>query len=58
MTDNTEERIWAYMLKHRDAHIEEIMLNTDASSDDVIALVQRIGSPNWRDELEPAPLGV
>ena len=56
MADNTEERIWAYMLKNRNACVEEIMLNTDSSSDEVLAMIQRIGSPNWRDEFKPTPL--
>lgn len=53
--DNTFERIWTYIVKNRQATVDEVALNTDTTTDQVWNCINRIGSPNWREEIKPTP---
>lgn len=46
-----EERVWRYLLDHREATAEEVaeLLQVDVAF--VQQLIDRISSPNWREEL-------
>jgi hypothetical protein len=54
--DDNEERVWAYLLKNRQADAAEVALNTDTTEEFVLSCMYRISSPDWRDE-KPAPEG-
>jgi hypothetical protein len=49
--NNTDERVWAYLLKNRQATVEEVMLNCDVSGSYAEKIMSRISSPNWREEV-------
>ena len=49
--NNTDERVWAYLLKNRQATVEEVMLNCDVSRSYAEKIMSRISSPNWREEV-------
>lgn len=50
-----EERVWAYLLKNRQATVEDIVLSCDVSLGEAENYLSRISSPNWREEVS-APL--
>jgi hypothetical protein len=50
-----EARVWAYLLRHRAATAEEVALNTDTTTDFVQSCMDRVSSPNWREEVAMAP---
>jgi hypothetical protein len=53
-----EERVWAYLLKNRNASAHDVAINCDVHEDFVLDLVDRIASHNWREEVpEPTALG-
>lgn len=46
---NQDERVWAYLLKHRaTADAKDIALNCDISEQEAIGYLDRIASDNWR----------
>ena len=47
-----EERVWEYIIRHRQATAEEVSLNTDTVVDLVQQCMARISSDNWREEPE------
>ena len=48
--DNTEERVWSYLLKHRQtATAKDVALNCDVTEKVAQSFIERIGSPNWRN---------
>jgi hypothetical protein len=47
-----EERVWKYLLEHRQATPEEVAHHTGASLELVNSCIDRISSPNWREEVE------
>ena len=53
--DNTEERVWAYLLKNRQADAQDVALNCDVTVEEAEGYMARISSPNWREEVS-APL--
>ena len=46
-----EQRVWAYLLKNRQATVEDIVLNCDVSLGEAENCLSRISSPNWREEV-------
>lgn len=47
---NQDERVWAYLLKHRaTADAKDIALNCDISEQEAIGYLDRISSDNWRE---------
>ena len=54
---NIEERVWAYLLKNRQAGVEDVVLNCDVSLGLAQELMDRISSPNWREEVTTKQLG-
>ena len=49
---NTDERVWAYLLKHRaTADAESIALNCDITEQEAVGYLSRISSENWRSEV-------
>jgi len=47
--DNTEERVWAYLLKHRaTADAKDVSLNCDVTVEEAQGFIDKISSPNWR----------
>ncbi len=47
--DNTEERVWAYLLKHRaTADAKDVSLNCDVTVEEAQGYIDKISSPNWR----------
>ena len=48
---NEEERVWAYLLKNRQATAGEVALNCDVSLGKAEQMIARISSPNWREEV-------
>lgn len=46
-----EERCWTYLLANRQASAADVALNCDVSEAFVEALMARISSPNWREEV-------
>lgn len=47
--DNTDERVWSYLLKHRQtATARDVALNCDVSEELAQSYIDRISSPNWR----------
>ena len=51
--NNTEERVWAYLLKNRQATVADVMANCDVSRSYAEETMSRISSPNWREEVKP-----
>ena len=50
--DNTEERVWIYLLKNRQtATAKDVALNCDVTEAEAQSFIDRISSPNWRDDL-------
>lgn len=47
----TEERVWVYLLKHRQATAGEVALNCDVTEGFAESCIARISSPNWREEV-------
>jgi hypothetical protein len=51
--DKTEERVWAYLLKHRaTADAKEVSLNCDVTEPEAQRFMNMISSPNWRQAVE------
>jgi len=49
---NTDERVGAYLLKHRaTADAESIALNCDITEQDPVGYLSRVSSENWRSEV-------
>ena len=49
---NTDERVWAYLLKHRaTADAKDIALNCDITEQEAVGYLSRISSENWRSEV-------
>jgi len=49
---NTDERVWAYLLKHRaTADAESIALNCDITEQEAVGYLSRVSSENWRSEV-------
>jgi len=48
---NEEERVWAYLLKNRQATAYEVGINCDVSEEFAQRTMARISSPNWREEV-------
>ena len=49
---NQDERVWAYLLKHRaTADAKDIALNCDITELEAIGYLDRISSENWRQEV-------
>lgn len=47
---NEEERVWAYLLKHRDtADADDVARNCDVTREVAQSYIDRISSPNWRE---------
>jgi hypothetical protein len=53
--ENTEERVWAYLIKNRQATAAEVALSCDVSIDEAEGYMARISSPNWREEVNVRP---
>lgn len=47
-----DERVWAYLLKNRQATLEDIVLHCDISLGEAEEYIDRISSPNWREEIK------
>ena len=48
-----EERCWQYLLANRQATAKDVVLNCDVTLGEAEALMARISSPNWREEVKP-----
>lgn len=48
-----EERVWAYLLKNRQADAAEVAVNTDTTEEFAQSCIDRVSSPNWREEYTP-----
>jgi hypothetical protein len=49
-TDNTDERVWSYLLRNRQtATAEDVALNCDVTVEEAQRYIDRIGSPDWRN---------
>ena len=48
---NEQERVWAYLLKNRQATVEDVVLNCDVTLELAEGCIERIASDNWREEL-------
>ena len=49
---NTDERVWAYLLKHRaTTDAKDIALNCDITEQEAVGYLSRISSENWRSEV-------
>ena len=49
---NQDERVWAYLLRHRaTADAEDIALNCDITEAEAQSYIDRISSENWRTNL-------
>lgn len=48
-----EQRCWQYLLANRQATVEDVVLNCDVTLGEAEALMERISSENWRDEIKP-----
>lgn len=46
-----EKRCWQYLLANRQATVEDVVLNCDVTEAFAEALMSRIGSSNWREEV-------
>lgn len=47
--DNTEQRVWQYLLKNRQATVSDVALNCGVTPAEAQAYLDRIGSPDWRE---------
>jgi len=47
----TEERVWAYLLKNRQATAYDVGINCYVSEEFAEQTMARISSPNWREEV-------
>ena len=47
-----EERVWQYLVQHRNAEYAEVAEACGVDIEFVKQLVSRIGSDNWREEIE------
>jgi len=47
----TEERVWAYLLKNRQATAYDVGINCDVSEEFAEQTMARISSPNWSEEV-------
>lgn len=47
-----EERVWAYLLKNRTASVADTAINCDVTEYFVLDLMERIASPNWREDVQ------
>jgi len=47
-----EQRVWAYLLANRNAEFAEVADACDVDEEFVKQLVNRIGSDNWREDVE------
>ena len=45
----TEERCWRYLLSNRQATAEDVAMNCDVDVSYTQAMIDRIGSPRWRE---------
>ena len=52
-----EERVWRYLLDHRQATVEETAELLQVDEAFVQQLIDRISSPNWREEVTTKQLG-
>jgi hypothetical protein len=50
-----EEKVWAYLLKDRQATAHDVALNCDVTEAYAEELMSKISSPNWREDVS-APL--
>jgi len=50
-----EEKVWTYLLANRKAQLQDVADACDVSLEYVCSLVDRIGSPNWRNEIPMLP---
>jgi len=48
-----EQRVWAYLLQHRDARAFEVAEAVGVSEALVATMMDRISSDNWREEVTP-----
>lgn len=48
---NEQERVWAYLLKNRQATVEDVVLNCDVTLELAEGCIERIASENWREEV-------
>ena len=46
-----EARVWAYLLKNRQATAIDVALNCDIAVEEAENYIARISSPNWREEV-------
>jgi len=46
-----EERCWRYLLANRQATVQDVALNCDVTENYASALISRISSENWREEV-------
>lgn len=47
--DNTDERVWSYLLKNRQtATAKDVAMNCDVTEEVAQSYIDRISSPNWR----------
>lgn len=55
MTNMTEkeERVWAYLVANRQASVDQVAEACDVEDDFVEAMMERIGSENWRENVSP-----
>lgn len=51
--DDQEQRCWRYLLENRQATAGDVAMNCDVTEDYAQALIDRIASENWREEVEP-----
>ena len=50
----TDERVWAYLLKHRaTADAKSTALNCDITEQEAAEYLSRASSENWREEVRP-----
>lgn len=47
----SEERCWRYLLTNRQATVQDVVLNCDVTEAFATALMERISSENWREEV-------
>lgn len=52
-----EERVWAYLLKNRQADAAEVAVNTDTTEEFAQSCIDRISSPNWRSSVRDRHVG-
>ena len=52
MMDNTDQRVWKYLLENRQATTADLVLECDITIARAQAYLDRIGSPDWREPVE------